>query len=272
VDTGFSWTNEGESEVLTQRPGLMNDRVVVITGASSGLGATEAQAFHAEGASIVLADVVEGPGRALAEELGERVRFVTLDVRDAAGWGRVVDVAEEAFGTVDALVNTAAILQRGETAQVTHDSFTQTMDVNVWGCILGMQAVIPAMQRAGRGAIVNVASTGGIIGQVGAAAYVASKFALRGITKAAALELAPIIRVNSLHPGWIDSPMSRGSFTDEEYNARLRPLVPMGRAADTMEIAKVALFLASDLSSYMTGSEVIADGGRTTGSKPVTVH
>jgi len=251
--------------------GLLDGRVAIITGAASGQGEAEARCFHAEGAKVVLADVADAAGEAVAQSLGEGARFEHLDVRDATGWQRLVEVTEEHFGPVGVLVNNAAILRHAGIDDVTEQMFHEVMDVNVWGCLLGMQAVIPSMRSLGGGAIVNVASTGGIIGQVGVIAYVGSKFAVRGITKAAALELAPHIRVNSLHPGWVDTPMGRGHQSDDEYNARLRPVVPMGRAAQPAEIASAALFLASDLSSYMTGAEVVVDGGRTTGTKPLSV-
>jgi 3alpha(or 20beta)-hydroxysteroid dehydrogenase len=251
--------------------GLLDGRVAVVTGAARGQGAAEARLFHAEGAKVVLADVIEASGTDLATELGDGACFVRLDVSNAEDWQRAIAVAEDAFGPIDVLVNNAGVLRPGGVCDVAHEDFAATMDINVWGCLLGMQAVVPSMRRAGRGSIVNVASTGGIIGQVGVIAYVGSKFAVRGITKAAALELSPEIRVNSLHPGWVDTPMSRGSQTDDEYAARLRPVVPMGRAADPHELAKAALFLASDLSSYVTGAELVVDGGRTAGTKPLAV-
>ena len=249
--------------------GLLDGRVAIITGAANGQGAAEARLFHAEGAKVVLADVDDAAGTALARQLGDGASFEHLDVQDASGWKRAVDAAAQRYGSVDVLVNNAAILRHHDVTNVTYEAFREVMDVNVWGCLLGMQAVVPAMRTAGGGSIVNVASTGGIIGQVGVISYVGSKFAVRGITKAAALELAPEIRVNSLHPGWVDTAMGRNSMTDEAYLARLRPIVPMGRAADPVEIARVALFLASGLSSYMTGAEVVVDGGRTSGTKPL---
>ena len=248
--------------------GLLDGKVALITGAARGQGAAAARLFHAEGASVVLLDVLDDLGRAVAAELGQKARYRSADTRSDADWDAAIEEAEGAFGPVNVLLNNAAILRRGTIENTTHADFQDLMEINVWGCLLGMQKVIPSMRRAGGGSIVNVSSTGGIIGQGGASGYTASKFAVRGLTKAAALELAPDIRVNSLHPGWVDTPMVRDKATtsDEEYNRRLRPVVPMGRAADPSELASSALFLASHLSSYLTGSELVVDGGRTAGS------
>jgi 3alpha(or 20beta)-hydroxysteroid dehydrogenase len=247
----------------------LDGEVAIVTGASGGQGLAEARLFHEHGAAVVLGDVATGAGEALAAELGDRAVFHRLDVRDPDDWRRAVDDAEERFGPVTVLVNNGGILRLGGVVDVTREQFDEVMHVNAWGCILGMQAVVPTMRRAGRGSIVNVSSTGGIIGQFGAIAYSASKFALRGITKTAALELAPDIRVNSLHPGWVDTPMARNpDWSDEEHLERIRPIVPMGRAGRPDEIAHAALFLASTDSSYLTGSELVVDGGRTAGTPP----
>lgn len=248
--------------------GLLDGKVAIVTGAARGQGEAEARIFHAEGASVVLVDVLDDAGSAVAADLGSRARYVHVDIRSKSDWEVAVVMAEQAFGPVTVLMNNAAILRRGTTENTTYEQFQELMDVNVWGSWLGMQQVIPSMRRAGGGSIVNVSSTGGIIGQGGASGYTASKFAIRGLTKAAALELAPDIRVNSIHPGWVDTLMVRDKATtsDEDYNNRLRPVVPMGRAAEPAELANAALFLASDLSSYLTGSELVVDGGRIAGS------
>lgn len=248
--------------------GLLDGKVAVVTGAARGQGAAAARLFHAEGAAVLLIDILADEGAAVAADLGERARYVSADICDELEWDAAVTAAEETFGPVTVLLNNAAVLRRGRVENTTHEQFRELMDVNVWGSWLGMQRVIPSMRRAGGGSIVNVSSTGGLIGQGGAAGYTASKFAVRGLSKVAALELAPDIRVNSLHPGWVDTPMVRDKATvsDDDYNARLRPVVPMGRAAEPEELAKAALFLASDLSSYLTGSEIVVDGGRTAGS------
>jgi 3alpha(or 20beta)-hydroxysteroid dehydrogenase len=254
--------------------GLLDGKVAVITGAARGQGAAAARIFHAQGAAVVLLDVLDDEGAAVADGLGERARYVSADICSEDAWDAAVSTAEAAFGPVTVLLNNAAILRRGLTENTTHEQFRELMDVNVWGSWLGMQRVIPSMRDAGGGSIVNVSSTGGLIGQAGVSGYTASKFALRGLSKAAALELAPVIRVNSLHPGWVDTPMTRdkSKVADDEYAARLSPVVPMGRAAEPDELANAALFLASDLSSYLTGSELVVDGGRTAGSpwRPAT--
>lgn len=248
--------------------GLLEGKVALITGAARGQGESAARIFHAEGASVVLTDVLDDLGEAVAKELGDRAIYRRLDVRDEDGWAAAVAAAEESFGAVTVLHNNAAVLRGGDVLASSRRDFLDLMDVNVWGCLVGMQQVLPSMRQAGGGSIINVSSTGGLIGQPGAVTYSASKAALRGLTKAAAIDLAPDVRVNSLHPGWVDTPMVRDKRkqSDEEYVARLRPVVPMARAAHPDELANAALFLASDLSSYVTGSELVVDGGRTAGT------
>jgi 3alpha(or 20beta)-hydroxysteroid dehydrogenase len=248
--------------------GILDGKVAVVTGAARGQGEAAARTFHAEGAAVLLIDVNDAAGLAVAADLGERALYVSTDIRSTEAWKAAIAQAEESFGPVTVLLNDAAIVLPGTAEETTYDQFRELMDVNVWGSWLGMQHVIPSMRRAGGGSIVNVSSTGGLVGQGGAAGYTASKFAIRGLTKVAALELAPDIRVNSLHPGWVDTPMVRdkSKTSDEEFTGRLRPIVPMGRAAQPRELANAALFLASDLSSYLTGSELVVDGGRTAGA------
>ena len=252
--------------------GLLDGKVALITGAARGQGAAAARLFHAEGASVLLLDVLDELGKTVATELGDRALYRHLDVRDEAEWSGAVAAAEEEFGPIGALLNNAAVLRRGTVENTSREDFVDLMDINVWGCLVGMRQVVPSMRRAGGGSIINVSSTGGLVGQWAASGYTASKFAVRGLTKAAAIELAPDIRVNSLHPGWVDTPMVRDPTvtSDEEYNRLLRPIVPMGRAARPEELARSALFLASDLSSYLTGSELVVDGGRTAGAPRAT--
>ena len=204
--------------------GLLTAHVAIVTGAAGGQGEAEARLFHAEGAQVVLADVADDPGQQVADELGDGAFFAHLDVAERSDWSRVLKLAEAAFGPVDVLVNNAAILRHESVLTATEESFLEVLRVNTWGCVLGMQTVAPGMQALGHGSIVNVASSGGIIGQVGVIAYVCSKFGVRGATKAAALELAPGIRVNSLHPGWVDTAMGRNGQDDAEYMARLTPI------------------------------------------------
>jgi 3alpha(or 20beta)-hydroxysteroid dehydrogenase len=248
--------------------GLLDGKVVLVTGAARGQGEAAARLFHAEGAKVLLVDVLDDAGAAVAADLGEGARYRHVDVRDEGDWSAAVADGEEFFGPITVLLNNAAVLRRGTVETTTRAQLAELMDINVWGCLLGMQQVVPSMRRGGGGSIINVSSTGGLIGQGGASGYTASKFAVRGLTKAAALELAPDIRVNSVHPGWVDTLMVRDPSvtSDEEYVNRLRPVVPMGRAAQPRELASAELFLASDLSSYLTGSEIVVDGGRTAGT------
>jgi 3alpha(or 20beta)-hydroxysteroid dehydrogenase len=246
--------------------------VALVTGASRGQGEAEARAFVDEGAAVVLADVLDAEGRSVARSLGPRAHYVHLDVREPTSWATAVAEAERVFGPLRVLVNNAAVLGAGGVEDATPEDFMNVVAVNQLGCFLGMQAAVRSMRRAPRGvvcSIINVSSTGGMVGYPGAIAYAGSKWAVRGMTKAAALELAPDIRVNSLHPGPVDTPMIREEgVSDEEFAARWRAIVPLARSARPEEIARVALFLASDESSFMTGSEVVVDGGRLAGSPP----
>jgi 3alpha(or 20beta)-hydroxysteroid dehydrogenase len=255
--------------------GRLDGKVAFVTGAARGQGEAEARAFVAEGARVVLADVLDVEGRAVAGSLGPHAGYVHLDVREAAGWEAAVAEAERAFGPITVLVNNAAVVGGGGVEDASAEEFMDVVAVNQLGCFLGMQAAVRSMRHAPAGvvgSIINVSSTGGMVGYPGAIAYAGSKWAVRGMTKAAALELAPDIRVNSLHPGPVDTPMIREpGVSDDEFEERWRAVVPLGRSARPEEIARVALFLASDESSFMTGSEVVVDGGRVAGSRPPQV-
>jgi 3alpha(or 20beta)-hydroxysteroid dehydrogenase len=255
--------------------GRLEGKVALVTGAARGQGAAEALAFADEGAAVVLADVLDAEGRSVAQSLGPQAHYVHLDVREPTSWTRAVAEAERAFGPISVLVNNAAVLGTGGVEDATPEDFLNVVAVNQLGCFLGMQAAVRSMRRTPDGvvcSIVNVSSTGGMVGYPGAIAYAGSKWAVRGMTKAAALELAPDIRVNSLHPGPVDTPMIREEgVSDEEFASRWQAIVPLARPAQPGEIAQVALFLASDESSFMTGSEVVVDGGRTAGSRPPRV-
>jgi 3alpha(or 20beta)-hydroxysteroid dehydrogenase len=249
--------------------------VAFVTGASRGQGEAEARAFVAEGAAVVLADVLDADGRSVANSLGPRAHYAHLDVREPTNWAVAVAEAERVFGPLSVLVNNAAVLGAGGVEDATPEDFMNVVAVNQLGCFLGMQAAVRSMRRNRDGvvgSIINVSSTGGMVGYPGAVAYAGTKWAVRGMTKAAALELAPDIRVNSLHPGPVDTPMIReAGVSDEEFASRWQAVVPLGRSAQPEEIAQVALFLASDESSFMTGSEVVVDGGRIAGSRPPQV-
>lgn len=242
--------------------GRLEGKVALISGAAQGQGEAEARRFVAEGASVVIGDINDELGSAVAESLGDAARFAHLDVTDAAQWADAVSVAEDAFGLVNILVNNAGILVFGPLQTLTAEQMRTSLDVNLMGTFYGMQAVYRSMKAAGGGSIVNISSFGGLTGLPMLGAYVAAKFAVRGLTKTAAIDYARAnIRVNSVHPGGVDTPMTRnpdGTSTDDSaYNQTL----PIKRHARADEIASMVLFLASDESSYCTGSEFVVDGG-----------
>ena len=234
-------------------------KVVLISGAARGQGAAEARMLVAEGGKVVLGDVLEAEGAALARDLGAAAAFIPLDVTRQDDWARAV-AAAVAMGGLHGLVNNAGIYIPKTLMETDVALFDRHMRVNQLGCFLGMQAVVPAMERGGGGAIVNISSVAGLRGSPGAIAYSSTKWALRGMTKAAALDLAPRgIRVNSVHPGPIDTPMLDARTA--EQNDRRRRQVPMQRFGTAEEAARLVLFLLSDDSAYMTGAELAIDGG-----------
>ena len=242
--------------------GRLDGKVALISGGARGQGAAEARLFAAEGARVVLADVLDDEGAATAAEIGDAARFVHLDVTDESQWQAAVAAAEEAFGPVTVLVNNAGILHFQHVTRTDLADFDRVLRVNVHGVFLGMKAVAPSMERAGGGSIVNISSTAGLQGLPSLSAYVASKWAVRGLSKTAAIDLGPQgIRVNSVHPGGIDTPMVAGTSGEAPFYKRL----PVPRMGTPEEAARVVLFLASDESSYVTGAEVAVDGGATCG-------
>lgn len=239
----------------------LKNKIILISGGARGQGAAEARLFVAEGARVVLGDVLEDEGRALAAELGDAAVFVRQDVTSEADWAHAVQAAEK-LGDLHGLVNNAGIYQPRTLMETDADLFERHMRINQLGCFLGMKAVVPAMERSGGGSIANISSVAGLRGSPGAIAYSATKWALRGMTKAAAIDLAPKkIRVNSVHPGPIDTEMLKVR-TPEQNQERLK-LVPMRRMGTAEEVAKLVLFLLSDESGYITGAEVAIDGGAT---------
>ena len=249
----------------------MEGKVALISGAARGMGQAEARLFAAEGAKVAVCDVRDAEGKAVAEEIGANATYLHLDVTQEDEWGAAVAATTSAFGKLDVLVNNAGIAEAAPLAEMSLESYQRVIDVNQTGVFLGMRAVVEAMTAAGGGSIVNISSIDGLIGMNNIISYVASKWAVRGMTKAAAMELATHgIRVNSIHPGFIHTHLaveeeSHLAATHALLDAHTARLAPMGRTGEPEEIARLALFLASDESSYSTGSEFVADGGMTAG-------
>jgi 3alpha(or 20beta)-hydroxysteroid dehydrogenase len=240
--------------------GRLDGKVAVITGGSRGQGAAEARLFAEEGASVVIADVLVEPGEALAKSLGPKAAFVRHDVADEEAWAALVATAVDRFGGLHVLVNNAGIAHMAPITEHSLADYERVITVNQVGVFLGIRAVIPPMIDAGGGSIVNISSGAGLRATKYMIAYAASKYAVTGMTAAAALELARHrIRVNSIHPGVIDTPMLGANPT--VGSDAIVKTTPMRRMGAPEEIAQVALFLASDASSYMTGAHVPVDGG-----------
>ena len=239
--------------------GRVDNKVVLISGGGGGIGGEAGLLLAREGALVALADVRIDEAQALADRVGDRARAFKLDVTSESQWDQVVAAAEAAFGPIDAMVNSAGIAGYGPTAEFSEAEFRRITDVNLIGTFLGFKATVPSMRRAGGGSIVNISSLAGLVGMAGAAAYTASKWGVRGFTKAVAAEFGHEgIRVNSIHPGVIDTPLAEAqkSIIDQ-----LMPNLPLGRIGRPQEIAQLILFLASDESSYSTGTEFTVDGG-----------
>ncbi|AMK26594.1 glucose 1-dehydrogenase (plasmid) [Sphingobium sp. SJ10-10] len=241
--------------------------VAIVTGAAGGIGAAAARSLAALGAKVVLTDVKQAEGACVAAEIGEAARFAAHDVSNACDWSAAVSIAEDAFGPISILVNNAGIaLPPAPLHEVSEVDYRRTIDVNQVSCFLGMKAVVPSMIRFGRGAIVNVSSVAGLKAEWGAIAYTASKFAVTGMTKVAALDLAKDkIRVNSVHPGLVDTPMVRPDGGEEAFAPILQFAsgLPIPRPGTPEEIANVIVFLASNSASFLTGGSFAADGGWT---------
>ena len=231
---------------------------LLITGGARGIGAATARHFATRGARVMITDVIDDEGVALAKSLGDRVRYAHLDVTDEGAWREVVAETERTLGPLDALFNNAGVVDFGGILECSPAAFQRVLDINLRGVFLGMHVAAQAMKRAG-GVIVNNSSTAGLQGYGGLAAYVASKWAVRGLTKAAALDLAPFgVRVLSLHPGPIRTPMTAGL---PESIASAQPLPRFGEAE---EVARMVYFMVVE-ASFSTGSEFVIDGGAVTG-------
>lgn len=240
--------------------GRFDGKTVLISGGARGQGAAEARQIVDEGGKVVIGDLLEAEGKALAAELGPAAAFLHQDVTEEADWARAVEAAERLGGALHGMVNNAGIYIPRRLMDTDAALFERHMRVNQLGCFLGMKAVVPAMERAGGGTIVNISSTAGLRGSPGAFAYSSTKWALRGMTKAAAIDLAPLgIRVNSVHPGPIDTEMVK-VWGNEQRATRIGQ-IPMGRMGTAEEVARLVLFLLSDDSAYITGAEVSVDGG-----------
>lgn len=234
-------------------------KVALISGGARGMGASHVRTFVAEGAKVVFGDILDDEGKAVAADLGDAVRYVHLDVTKPDDWDGAVATALGEYGHLDVLVNNAGIINIGTLEDYALSEWQRILDINLTGVFLGIRAVVKPMKEAGRGSIINISSIEGMAGTIACHGYTASKFGVRGLTKSAALELGPNnIRVNSIHPGLVKTPMTDW-VPDDTFQTAL------GRAAEPKEVSSLAVYLASDESSYSTGSEFVVDGGCTAG-------
>ena len=239
----------------------LSGKIILISGGARGQGEAEARLFVAEGAKVVIGDVLEAQGKQLAAELGDAAVFIRQDVTKEQDWANAIEAAA-AMGGLHGLVNNAGIYRPASLMETDTALFELHMRVNQLGCFLGMKAVVPLMEKSGGGSIVNISSVAGLRGSPGSFAYSATKWALRGMTKSAAVDLAPRkIRVNSIHPGPIATEML--NVRTPEQNAKRLETVPMKRQGTAEEVANLVLFLLSEESGYITGAEVAIDGGAT---------
>ena len=243
--------------------GKLNRRVAIVTGAAQGIGEAISRAFIESGARVVMTDVKADQGRSLASQLGDGAHFIEQDVSICESWRDVVKESERVFGPVDILVNNAGIVGVvTNTLDFKEEDYNRIIGVNQNAVFFGMQAVIPGMLKNGGGSIVNISSIAGFVAVVGCPqlAYVCSKFAVRGMTKHVAVEYGDKnIRVNSICPGYVKTPMNEDALDEAGYEAV--NLIPMKRFGEASEVAKLAVFLASDDASFITGTEHVIDGG-----------
>ena len=239
--------------------GILDGKVAIVTGAARGQGEAEARLFVAEGARVMLTDILP-EGEAVAKALGDLATFSKHDVGSAGDWERVVRATTQRFGRLDILVNNAAIYRMRSLLETTDEELDEITRVNQRGPLLGMRAVAPAMRAAGGGSIINISSGAGLRGVRNMIVYSTTKWAVRGMTKCAALELAADrIRVNSVHPGIIETPMLKEN--PAALNQAMVRATPIGRIGQPEDIARMVLYLASDAASFVTGGEFSVDGG-----------
>ena len=245
----------------------LGGKVALISGGARGMGAAEARFFAREGARVAVGDLLEEEGARLESEIAEAggdCIFIRLDVTSEESWANAVELTVSRYGRLDVLVNNAGVYQKARVEDTTLEGWDRVMAINAAGPFLGTKAAVPAMRDSGGGSIVNISSTAGLVGSLHSTAYTASKGAVRLLTKATAVQYAGDgIRANSVHPGPIDTDMLAAVYSDPEERQRRVSRIPMGREGTVDEVAYGVLFLASDESSFMTGSELVIDGGAT---------
>lgn len=240
-------------------------KVVLITGGAQGMGASHARMLASEGASVIIADLLEDQGRALAAEIcaargDDRALFTHLDVTDEESWRSALETVLRRFGRLDVLINNAGIFTRGSVEDATVADWRRTIDIDLTGNFIGMHVCVEALKESGNASIINISSIAGLVGFKNRAAYAAAKWGVQGLTKTSALDLGPYgIRVNSVHPGSVRTPLTAGLERGFDQ-------VPLGRDADPAEISKLIVYLASDESAYVTGASIAIDGGETAGN------
>ena len=244
----------------------LKDKVAIVTGGARGMGAATVRLFVAEGAKVLIADVLDQEGEALAKELKGSALFVHHDVSDEASWNSAIEKTAAAFGGIDVLVNNAGVLLFKTIADTTKADFERVISINLAGTFLGVKLVGAHMVERRRGSIVNISSADGMKGANGLGAYCSSKWGIRGLTRVAAMEYGHKgVRVNSVHPGGIDTAMGNPYAEAKAAVNKRYGMVPMQRVGDPEEVARTSLFLASDESSYLCGAEIAVDGGMLTG-------
>ncbi len=244
----------------------LRDKVAIITGGARGMGAATARLFAAEGARVVIADVLDDEGKTLARELGAQAAYEQLDVSDEQSWRRVIENTLRSFQAIDVLVNNAGVLLFKTITDTSKSEFERVVGVNLAGTFLGVKLVGEQMIKRGSGSIINISSADGMKGANGLGAYCASKWGIRGLTRVAAMEFGHRgVRVNSVHPGGIDTAMGNPYGEPKAAVNKRYAMVPLQRVGDPLEVAQTSLFLASDESSYLCGAEIAVDGGMLTG-------